>query len=62
MCCTVSEIKKNVITCYCHGSQYSAATGDVISGPARRGLVAQGIEIFEGGIYLVTFREGTCDE
>ena len=32
--CDVSTVADNVITCGCHGSQYSAETGDVERGPA----------------------------
>jgi Rieske Fe-S protein len=36
--CLVSRVENNVITCTCHGSRFSAETGDVESGPAPRGL------------------------
>lgn len=32
--CTVSAVNDNVISCPCHGSQYDAASGDNIGGPA----------------------------
>jgi thiosulfate dehydrogenase [quinone] large subunit len=38
--------------CPCHGSIYSAATGDVIQGPAPRPLPAIGLEIAGGDIYV----------
>jgi Rieske Fe-S protein len=35
---TVGQISDNTITCTYHGSQYDAATGDVVNGPATTGL------------------------
>jgi nitrite reductase/ring-hydroxylating ferredoxin subunit len=34
----VGSVESNVITCPFHGSQYDAATGDVVGGPAPEGL------------------------
>jgi Rieske Fe-S protein len=36
--CDVNRVDNNVIICPCHGSRFSAETGDVESGPAPRGL------------------------
>lgn len=36
--CDVSRVDRNVITCGCHNSMFSAETGDVEGGPATRGL------------------------
>lgn len=33
--CQVSDVRDNVINCYCHGSRFSAEDGSVLSGPAR---------------------------
>jgi Rieske Fe-S protein len=35
---TVGEVADNTITCTYHGSQYDAANGDVVAGPATAGL------------------------
>ena len=35
---TVGSVENNVITCPFHGSQYDAATGGVVAGPAPSGL------------------------
>ena len=32
--CIVGEVADNVITCPCHGAQYSAENGEVLRGPA----------------------------
>jgi Rieske Fe-S protein len=39
--CLVSKIEGTTITCTCHGSQFSAADGSVITGPANRALAAK---------------------
>mgnify|MGYP001822662060 CR=1 FL=1 len=36
--CQVSSVTDNTIRCACHGSQFSAETGDVEAGPAPQGL------------------------
>ncbi len=36
--CDVSFVRDNVISCGCHGSQYSAETGEVLRGPALQPL------------------------
>ncbi|MBB5789619.1 Rieske (2Fe-2S) protein [Jiangella mangrovi] len=36
--CAVTEIEGDVITCPCHGSQYSAMDGSVVTGPATQPL------------------------
>jgi len=36
--CTVASVKKNVISCPCHGSAFSADDGSVQNGPATRPL------------------------
>jgi Rieske Fe-S protein len=43
--CTVGSVKDNVIMCPCHGSQYDAATGEVINGPAPKGLAEKTITV-----------------
>jgi Rieske Fe-S protein len=49
--CTVDGIRDGQITCPCHGSVFSASTGDVVSGPASRPLpkvavVVKGTDVY----------------
>ena len=51
--CAVTEIDGDLITCTCHGSQYSAADGSVVTGPATEPLapvavVVEGDQILPG--------------
>ena len=43
--CTVGAVKDGVITCFCHGSTYSAADGSVENGPATRPLDAIAVTV-----------------
>jgi Rieske Fe-S protein len=45
MNCLVAQVSNNVITCFCHGSQYSAVNGSVESGPAPRPLAPVAIKV-----------------
>jgi Rieske Fe-S protein len=47
---TVGEVADNTITCAYHGSQYDAATGDVVTGPATAGLEPVKIRVKGGAI------------
>jgi Rieske Fe-S protein len=47
---TVGRVEDNVITCLFHGSQYDAATGDVVGGPAPTGLDRIEIKVAKGRI------------
>jgi Rieske Fe-S protein len=38
--CLVDSVASGAISCPCHGSQFSTSDGEVIRGPARRGLAA----------------------
>ena len=50
--CIVSTVSNNTITCDCHGSQYSALTGEVQRGPATQALPAATITVSGGNIIL----------
>ena len=47
---TVGRVSDNTITCLFHGSQYDAATGDVVAGPAPAGLDPVKIAVKSGSI------------
>jgi len=43
--CIVGSVQNNVIQCPCHGSQYSASTGEVLQGPATQALAAKTVKV-----------------
>jgi Rieske Fe-S protein len=43
--CTVSSVQNNVIQCPCHGSQFSAKDGSVITGPASSPLASKTVTV-----------------
>ncbi|MBR7825229.1 Rieske (2Fe-2S) protein [Actinospica sp. MGRD01-02] len=43
--CTVSSVQNNVIQCPCHGSQFSAKDGSVITGPATSPLASKTVTV-----------------
>lgn len=43
--CTVAKVTADAIICPCHGSQFSAETGDVMVGPATSGLTPVAIRV-----------------
>lgn len=45
MNCLVTSVSKNVITCTCHGSQFSATDGSVEGGPAPSPLPSVAIKV-----------------
>lgn len=49
--CTVSSVSEGIISCACHGSQFSIEDGSVVNGPATRPLPA--VEIREDGGSIV---------
>ena len=51
--CPVNAVKADVISCPCHGSQFSIEDGSVIKGPARRGLAVQTVTV-EGDQVVAT--------
>lgn len=50
--CIVASVSDNVIQCNCHGSQYNAATGAVVRGPAPAPLAAKSIKVDGSNIVL----------
>jgi Rieske Fe-S protein len=50
--CQVGSVSNNVIQCPCHGSQYSAKDGSVITGPATQPLAAKTITVSGSNIIL----------
>jgi Rieske Fe-S protein len=52
MGCIVNQISNGTIDCPCHGSQYSIATGDVVTGPAPRPLPAKQIKVSGSSVFL----------
>jgi nitrite reductase/ring-hydroxylating ferredoxin subunit len=50
--CIVGEVRSNLITCFCHGSQFNARTGEVVTPPASDPLRPRRIKVRDGKIYL----------
>lgn len=50
--CLVNSVTNNEISCPCHGSLFSAETGDVIRGPAVQGLAAANVSVNDGFVTL----------
>lgn len=50
--CAVSSVSRGRIVCPCHGSTFSASTGAVITGPAKRPLPRKRIKVAKGRIRL----------
>jgi len=50
--CTVGSVSGNVISCPCHGSQFSAKDGSVVQGPASSPLASKSITVSGGQIFL----------
>jgi Rieske Fe-S protein len=48
--CTVSKIENAQIICACHDSVFDAATGAVVSGPAKGPLAAKAITVSGDGL------------
>ncbi len=49
--CPVSQVQNGVIDCPCHGSQFDAKTGAVVTGPATRGLPPVAVVVRNGEVY-----------
>lgn len=43
--CLVSRVDGTKVICPCHGSQFSATDGSVITGPAHRALIARSVTV-----------------
>ncbi len=43
--CTVAKVEKNIISCPCHGSQFSATDGTVKGGPAPKPLAKIAVKV-----------------
>ncbi len=48
--CLVNEVTADTIVCPCHGSEFSASTGEVLAGPAMTGLDPIAIKVENGEI------------
>jgi nitrite reductase/ring-hydroxylating ferredoxin subunit len=53
-CVVDKRVTKNRITCKCHNSVFDAATGRVLTGPAKRALPGVKIKVTRGRIVAVT--------
>ena len=49
--CTVASVQNGVISCPCHGSQFSAKTGAVVGGPAPSPLPPVAVTVRAGAVY-----------
>jgi Rieske Fe-S protein len=43
--CNVNKIDSGVISCPCHGSQFSVKDGSVVTGPATQGLTSKAVKV-----------------
>jgi Rieske Fe-S protein len=50
--CNVNKIDSGVISCPCHGSQFSVKDGSVITGPATQGLTGKAVKADGGNVVL----------
>ncbi|MFJ5205879.1 Rieske (2Fe-2S) protein [Streptomyces nigra] len=50
--CPMTDLKKDTLSCACHGSQFSVLDGSVKKGPATQPLPAKKIDVAGGSITL----------
>ena len=50
--CDVNKVDAGVISCPCHGSQFSVKDGSVITGPATQGLTGKAVKADGGNVVL----------
>ncbi len=50
--CAVRDVQDGQLACPCHGSRFDPATGEVLQGPATRGLTALGVTVDGDGLVL----------
>jgi Rieske Fe-S protein len=50
--CTVASVVNGRIHCGCHGSNYSASNGSVVTGPAVAPLKQFKTAVFKGKVYV----------
>jgi len=48
--CVVASVEDNTISCPCHGSQFSAEDGSVVTGPATGALTPVDVEVKGGSV------------
>jgi Rieske Fe-S protein len=48
--CNVNKIDGGVISCPCHGSQFSVKDGSVVTGPATQGLTGKPVKAVGGNV------------
>ncbi|WP_336208968.1 Rieske (2Fe-2S) protein [Nonomuraea sp. LPB2021202275-12-8] len=51
--CSVGSPEDNVMRCPCHGSEFAADTGQVMTGPATGSLIAYQVRVEGDGIVVV---------
>lgn len=51
--CGVTAPRDGKVSCPCHGSEFDAATGEVVKPPAKVGLREYPVEVKNGGVVVV---------
>lgn len=49
--CPVDDVADGRISCPCHGSDFDAATGEVVAGPASRALPSVAVAVRDGEVF-----------